>query len=243
MPPDGAPAPTIVARGLTRRYGPRRALDGVDLRVEEGDFITLFGPNGAGKTTLLKTLATLIRPGAGSLSIFGIDPRRDPDAVKRRLGLIGHSGFVYDGLTGRDNLIFFARLYDVADPERCADDLLDRVGLTARADDPVRAYSRGMRQRLSIARALVNAPDLVLLDEPYTGLDPHASRMLRDLLEQIRGSRRTVVMVTHQIEEGLWLSNRIGVMAHGRIVHEQPAAGVSRETMERTYHDLIGGTA
>jgi len=242
---DAAPAEAgacVVARGLTRRYGARRALDEVSLTVAPGDFLTIFGPNGAGKTTLLKTLATIIRPGAGRLTLFGLDPRLEPDACRRRIGMIGHSGFIYDGLTARDNIVFVARLYDVPRPVERAAELLEIVGLADRADDPVRTYSRGMRQRLSIARALVHDPALVLLDEPYTGLDQHATRMLRGILEQVRGRSRTVVMVTHQIEEGLLLSTRIGVMSRGRLVHQQLAEGISRDHMERTYHSVIAET-
>ena len=239
LPHPQAQPPAVVARGLTRRFGPRRALDGVDLDVPAGAFLTLFGPNGAGKTTLVKTLATLTRPSSGSLSIFGADPRHEPDAVRRRIGLVGHAGFLYDGLTGRDNLAFFAGLHDLDDAEAKVEEMLGRVGLSDRADDPVRSYSRGMRQRLSIGRALINDPDLVLLDEPYTGLDQSASRKLRDILSGIRSRGGTVVMVTHHLEEGLWLSTRIGIMAAGRLCHMEEASGLSRDRLESVYRSVV----
>jgi heme exporter protein A len=238
--PGGGPPPVVVAQEITRLYGPRRALAGVDLTIRTGDFLTLFGPNGAGKTTLLKAIAMLIRPTSGTLSLFGLDSGRWTDRVKRRIGLIGHAGFAYDGLTGRDNLKFYGRLYDVDHRVDRADELLRQVGLQDRADDAVRTYSRGMRQRLAIARALIHDPALVLLDEPYTGLDQHASSMLRSLLDQVRGRGRSVVMVTHQLAEGLRLSNRIAIMARGRIVLERPTDGLSREELERIYHDAVG---
>ena len=234
-----SPGPAVVARGLARHYGPRYALDGVDLDVPRGAFFTLFGPNGAGKTTLVKTLATLIRPTRGTLSILGADPRRDPDAIRGRIGLVGHTGFLYDGLSGRDNLAFFAGLHGLDDIRLRVEEMLSRVGLSDRADDPVRSYSRGMRQRLSIGRALLNDPDLVLLDEPYTGLDQSAARRLRDILSNIRARGGTVVMVTHHLEEGLWLSSRIGIMDRGRLLHQQEAAGLSRDALESLYRSVV----
>jgi len=235
--------PPVHARGLERRYGALRALDHVDLTLARGEFLTIFGPNGAGKTTLLKVLASLVRPSAGVLSVFGLDPHAFPDQVKRRIGLIAHSGFLYGGLTARDNLLFFARLYDLPGAAARVEGMLDEVGLSDRADDPVRTFSRGMQQRLCIARALLHDPDLVLLDEPYTGLDQHASRLLRGILEQVRGRGRTVVMVTHHLEEGLGLSSRVAIMTRGRLSWESAAASLTRDALERTYLDVVGGAA
>jgi heme exporter protein A len=151
-PAAAADAPLPVhACGLQRRYGFLRALDDVDLSLARGEFLTIFGPNGAGKTTLLKVLASLVRPTGGALSVFGMDPRVFPDQVKRRLGLIAHNGFLYGGLTARDNLLFYARLYDVPDAAPRAEAMLHEVGLAERADDPVRTFSRGMQQRLRTA--------------------------------------------------------------------------------------------
>ena len=231
----------VAARGLTRHYGPRRALDSVDLDVPQGACFALLGPNGAGKTTLVKTLATLIRPSAGSLRILGADPGVEPDAVRRRIGLVGHSGFLYDGLTGRHNLAFFAGLHALDDGPRRVTEWLARVGLEDRADDPLRSYSRGMRQRLSIARALLNDPDLVMLDEPFTGLDQSAASILRDLLSGIRARGGTVVMVTHQIEEALSLGTHVGIMEGGRMLHRQETSGLTRDALELLYRDVARG--
>jgi len=240
-PPAARTTPLVMAKSLTSRYGPIRAIDGIDLSLDRGDFLTVFGPNGAGKTTLLRTLACLVKPTTGSLALFGFDPRAYPDQVKRRLGLIAHTGLLYGGLSARDNLIFFARLYDLPEPARRADAMLDEVGLSDRADDMVRTFSRGMQQRLSIARALIHDPELVLLDEPYTGLDQHASRMLRAILEQVRGKGRTVVMVTHHLEEGLEVSTRLAIMTRGRIAWEASAGTLSRGALETLYLDVVGG--
>ena len=230
----------VRAAGLRRRYGPIEALDGVDLTLRRGEFLTLLGPNGAGKTTLLKALASLLRLSSGTLRLFGLDPRIDPEAVRSRTGFIGHTGLVYPGLSATENLKFYARLYDVAQPADRVRSLLAEVGLSPRADDPVRTFSRGMVQRLAIARALVNDPDLVLLDEPYTGLDQHAARMLRRQLDIVHGSGRTVLMVTHNLREGLELGTRVAIMDRGRFLFDEPAAGLTCDALERTYHDVVG---
>ncbi len=237
------PDTVAAARSLTRRFGHHVALDAVDLDVRAGEFLTIFGPNGAGKTTLLRTLATLLRPTSGSISLFGIDPRREPEWIRSRLGLIAHSGLLYGGMSARDNLIFYGRMYSVPDPAGRAARLLTAVGLQDRTADLVRTYSRGMLQRLGIARALMHEPELVLLDEPYTGLDQHAARMLRGLLGTLSGEGRTVIMVTHQLEEGLEISSRLMIMARGRIEHDAPAAGMTRASLERLYHDVVDGAA
>jgi len=242
-PPEADSPPPVAARGLQRRYGAVSALRGVDLTLLPGECLTIFGPNGAGKSTLLRILASLVRPTAGSVSIFGFDPRRQPDQARRRLGFIAHSSFLYGGLTARDNLSFHARLFDLDDAAARVAQSLDDVGLADRADDPVRGFSRGMQQRLCIARALLHEPELVLLDEPYTGLDQHASRMLRGILEQVRGRGRSVVMVTHHLEEGLGVSSRLAIMTRGRVAWESPAARLTREALEKTYLDVVEAAA
>lgn len=227
--------------GLTRNYGPLRALDAVDLTLRKGEFLTIFGPNGAGKTTLLKILATIMRPSSGTLSLFGLDPAREPEAVKRRIGMIGHAGYLYGGLGARDNLIFFARLQDLPDAALRADAALERAGLADRAGDAVRTYSRGMQQRLAIARALIHDPALLLLDEPFTGLDQQASVSLRKMLHELHRAGRTLVMVTHHLDEGLDVSTRVAIMSWGRIAHEEAAAGLTRESLERLYLGVAAG--
>ena len=194
-------APAISARGLTKRFGERRALDGVDLDVPAGAFVSIFGPNGAGKTTLLRQLALLARPSSGTLNILGIDALEEPNALRPRLGLISHRSMLYGDLSADENLAFYSSLY-TGEPDRARiDELLRLVELDHRRNDPVRTYSRGMQQRLSIARALVNDPDLVLLDEPYSGLDPHAAELFDELIGRARAERasRTFIMVSHDL--------------------------------------------
>ena len=160
---------------LTKSFGPRHALAGVDLHVAPGECVVLCGPNGAGKTTLLRILATLARPTSGDVRIAGLDPAKAGADVRRQIGFLSHRTLLYDDLTAEQNLAFYARMYAIPDAQARIDDLLERVGLTARRHDLVRTYSRGMQQRLAVARAVLHRPALVLLDEPYTGLDPLAA--------------------------------------------------------------------
>ena len=172
----------IQVRGLVKSFGSKVALDGVDLDVAEGEFLTLVGPNGAGKTTLLRILATLTRPTEGSVRVAGYDLAREGAEIRRRVGLASHQTLLYDDLSAEENLRFYGRMYDVTDLEERITALLQRVGLEHRRHDPVRTFSRGMQQRLSIARALLHDPAILLLDEPYTGLDQQAMEVLREVL-------------------------------------------------------------
>jgi heme exporter protein A len=237
------PVPIIEARELTRRFGAHTALDAVDLTVREGESVAVFGPNGAGKTTLSRILTTSLKPSSGTLRIAGQDPRDHELETKRILGVISHQTFLYDDLSGLENLIFFAGLYGVERPEERAEALLASVGLEDRAGDAVRTYSRGMQQRLSLARSLIHNPHLVFLDEPFTGLDPQAATMLRETLERLRREGRTIFMVTHNLSRGLELSHRWIVLRRGRIVGEGTSAGTNPAAFERTYVALVAGGA
>lgn len=214
MPP--ADAPLVEARGLARRYGPVHALRGVDLDLHPGDVLLLLGPNGAGKSTLLRSLAGLLRPQAGSVVVVG---RRlsgdDPDA-RRPIGLLSHQSLLYDELTLLENLVLAGRLYDLPDPRARAETVLARQALLERKDDRPRQLSRGMQQRAAIARALMHDPTLLLLDEPFTGLDAVAGDRLRALLGELRTAERAMVIVTHHASEAWDLATRVGVLVGGR---------------------------
>jgi heme exporter protein A len=193
-----ATAPVVDVEGLVRRYGERPALDRVSFSLDAGRTLGLFGSNGAGKTTLLRVLATLLRPHGGSVTVLGASLPGEAWRVRGRVGYMGHEPLLYRELTGRENLVFHARLHRV--PETRVDELIAAVGMERRAGDPVRELSHGMVQRLAAARALLHDPALLLLDEPYAGIDPGA----RDLLEPLigRASGRTRVLVTHDLAVG-----------------------------------------
>lgn len=235
--PAGAPA--VVAKRLSKVFGERKALDGVSLSLDAGSFLSIFGPNGAGKTTLLRILAGLDRPTSGSLTELGVDVLDEPDKLRARIGLISHRPMVYGDLSAAENLAFFARLYGVRDPDERIRELLRLVELDHRRNDPARTYSRGMMQRLSIARALVNDPALVLLDEPYSGLDPHAMRLFDELIERVRPGR-TFVMVSHDLDKGLALCTHALVLARGRVVTFADRAALDEGEFRRLYFSTVG---
>jgi len=211
----------IRVRGLEKTFGNTVALCGVDLDVAGGEFLIVVGPNGAGKTTLIRVLATLSRPTAGEVRIGGLDTVHDAVAIRRRLGMVSHQPLLYEDLTAAENLAFYGRMYDVPNLPRRIKELLDQVGLIARGDDAVRTFSRGMQQRLAIARALLHDPPLLLMDEPFTGLDQQAAAMLSRVLESVGTSgARTVVMTTHDLERGLAMGDRLVILARGQIVYQ-----------------------
>ena len=200
---------------LERRYGERAALSDVSFSVEEGQTLGLFGPNGAGKTTLLRVLATLLRPHGGEVRVLGADLPGEAWRVRGRVGYVGHDPLLYRELSGRENLLFHARLHNV--DEARVPELIAAVGMQRRADDPVRELSRGMVQRLSAARALLHDPPLLLLDEPYSGLDPSARELLEPLIG--RASGRTRVVVSHDVAGGAAESDVALGLRAGRQVH------------------------
>ncbi|WP_165044731.1 ABC transporter ATP-binding protein [Adlercreutzia sp. ZJ138] len=207
----------IRAQKLTKAFGTRKAVDRVTFEVPCGAFLSIFGPNGAGKTTLLRMLSTLVRPTKGEAWLMGIDMREEPDCAREHIGLISHNSMLYPDLTAEENLMVYARLYGVHNPEQRVLDMLEAVELKHRRHDVVRTFSRGMTQRLSIARALIHNPDVVFLDEPYSGLDPHAVEIFDELIDAQRAGR-TFVMVSHDLRKGFDMCTHALVMAKGHIV-------------------------
>jgi len=208
-----------------------RAVDGIDLVVEPGEIFGLLGPNGAGKTTTMKMLATLLIPTSGTIRVLGIDPLERPREVRARLGaMLSGERSLYWKLTGRENLEYFAALYHVPPSETKARiaNVLSEVKLADRADDYVERYSTGMRQRRALARALLPNPPLVVLDEPTVGLDPQASRDLRDRVRELKAQGRTVLLTTHYMEEADQLCDRVAIIDHGRIVALDTPAALKR---------------
>jgi heme exporter protein A len=225
----------IHINGLVKRYGLNTALRGVDLHVREGEFVTLVGPNGAGKSTLMRIVATLLTPTEGEVSVGGWDFPKHADKVRRHIGLVSHQSLLYQDLSAAENLTFFARLYHLDNIPDRVDSALKKVGLFARQRDPVGSFSRGMVQRLTIARATLHEPDVLLLDEPYTGLDQDASILLDNLLEQEAQKGRTIMMITHDLIHGLEHSQRVAILNNGRITYEMETASIDQSTFVDLY--------
>ncbi len=236
-------APTVAAavlvRNLRKDYGHHEALRGVDLRLDPGTFLTIFGPNGAGKTTFMKVLSTLTRPTEGIVHVGGKDVVKDAPEVRKRVGVISHNTYLYAQLTGLENLEFYAGMYRVPNGRQRALSLLKRMDLFTRMDDRVGGYSRGMQQRLSVARALLHDPELLLLDEPYTGLDQHASRVLAEVLQGLRDGTRTVIMTTHNIQEGLSGCDRVAILVEGQFVYDRRVADIDTSSFQHTYFTCV----
>jgi heme exporter protein A len=228
----------IEARQLSKSFGPRTALTGVDLSIGGGEFVTLVGPNGAGKTTLLRILATLSRPSSGTLCIAGLDPSRHGEQVRRRIGFLSHRTLLYHDLTAEQNLRFYARMYDLPRDSRRVEDLLEQVGLGVRSHDLVHTFSRGMRQRLAVARSVLHRPQVLLLDEPYSGLDPQAVDVLTALLTELAGEGCAVLLTTHRLGRGLTAGQRVLILHHGQVVYDRPRAEIPLETFSDTYRAI-----
>jgi heme exporter protein A len=233
----GAAPLEIEVDGLRKTFGRREVLRGLSFSLERGGFLTMFGPNGAGKTTTLRVLATLLTASRGSVRVAGHDVREDPMPVRQAVGLISHAPMLYLDLTAQENLRFYADMYGLADREERITELLERLELSHRRYDVVRTFSKGMRQRLAIARAILHRPRVLLLDEPHSGLDPRAVDILDGLLAEIR-EEHTFVMVTHHIEKGLELATRLMIVDGGKIVWEH-GAGVGRDTFNAVYREHV----
>jgi heme exporter protein A len=217
----------IVVKKLVKRFGLKTVLRGLDFQVEAGEFVALLGPNGAGKTTFLRILASLSRPAMGEVRIAGYQLPVQASAVRSRLGVVSHLPLLYGDLTAEENLHFYGLMYAVPELERRIDEVLEMVGLAPRRRDLVRTFSRGMQQRLAIGRAVLHDPEVMLFDEPHTGLDQEASAMLDGVLREVAARGRTVVMTSHDLARAADLASRFDVLSHGRIT-----ASVQRTDMD-----------
>lgn len=225
----------IKASGLTKRYGEVLAVDHISFEVKEGEFFGLLGPNGAGKTTTVRMLNGIVEPDAGSVSIMGVDMAKRPLEAKSRIGCIPETGNVYQDLSARENLDLVGRFHGLSKGEResRSGDLLNSLGLTNRGDDYVRTYSKGMRQRVSVACAMIHRPSVLLLDEPTEGLDVHSRRVITDLVKKTNAEGSTVVLTTHNIEEANKLCQRVCIVNKGRI-----AAVEAPEKLRRAFESI-----
>jgi len=231
----------IRLNGVVKQYGLNPVLRGVDLNVEQGEFVTLVGPNGAGKSTLMGIVATLLQPTSGEVFVGGWRLPEQADRVRRHIGLVSHHSLLYRDLTAAENLSFFARLYRMEDADAHIADALHRVGLYARQRDPVGTFSRGMVQRLTIARATLHEPDVLLLDEPYTGLDQEASYLLDELLRGETARGRTILMITHDLGHGLGLADRLAILYGGTIAREVARVEISPAAVYDLYAEVTMG--
>lgn len=229
----------IKTEKLRRSFGHLVALKEINLKVPYGDFITIFGPNGAGKTTLIKILSTLIKPSSGKVFICGVDVSNGGSDIRSKIGLISHNTFSYNNLTPYENLLFYGKLHGISNPKIRIEELLDEVGLSSRIHDPVRTFSRGMQQRLSIARAMINSPSIVFLDEPYTGLDQHASMILTGILKKLHKAQNTIIMITHNLKQGLQLCDHVNILVSGKVVFDKPESEINPEEFEQIYFDCV----
>ncbi len=230
----------VEAAALRRDFGRRRAVDGVDLALGAGECMALFGPNGAGKTTLLKLVAGLLAPTSGTVRVMGRALRSD-SASRASIGLISHQSMLYRALTSLENVEFAARLYGLSAPRAAAMAALEQMRVADRARTPVRMLSRGLQQRVAIARSIVHRPDLLLLDEPYTGLDAAGAAALTEMLRDLRSAKATLVLVTHNVDEGLAVATRAAIMLDGRFVRTDDCATLDADAYRAAYRSMVVG--
>jgi heme exporter protein A len=231
----------IEARGLRKSFGLRPVLRGVDLDIAPGECVALLGPNGAGKTTLMRILATLSKPSAGTVRVAGLPLPDCAAEVRQHLGVVSHHTLLYSDLTAEENLSFYARLYGLPQPAARIGAVLEQVGLARRRRDLVRTFSRGMQQRLAIARALLPDPAVMLFDEPYTGLDPEAAQMLDTVLRTVAQAGRTVLLSTHDLPRSLALADRVVILVRGVLAHAAATAGLAAAEFADTYAAVTQG--
>ncbi len=229
--------PFLLIKGITKEYSYVPALKDVSMNIDKGSFTALLGPNGAGKTTLMKIICGLVSPGKGTVNISGRNITST--GCSSGIGLLSHESLLYGNLSAIQNLKFYLSLYGKDNPDSRALELLERVGLTRRADDAVRGFSRGMKQRLSIARALVNDPELLLLDEPYTGLDQDGKLVLRETLRDLCAEGKTIIMTTHDFIEVMELASHIAVLKKGSLKLFRECGEKSLKELETSYREAV----
>jgi len=226
----------IQTKNITKVLGEKMILRGVNLTIEQGESVALLGANGAGKSTWLKIIAGLLKPTTGEVWINGQSRKKDNDAYQQQIGFLSHKSLLYDAFSPIENLSFFAKLYHMKSPEERINQLIDRVGLSFFKHDPVRTFSRGMTQRLAIARALLHEPNILLLDEPYTGLDQQAMKQLNQILLELKEEHVTTVIVTHDFEYLKKVCDRIVVLRKGKIAENEIIHGQSMEWIYSLYN-------
>ena len=226
-------------KGLKKSYTLKPILRGVDLDMYRGERMALLGANGAGKTTLLRVLAGLTKPGTGTICLNGLDIVRDAQQARHLVGFVAHQPYLYDELTAIENLLFFGRMYAVKQVHERAAELLNKVGLARRAHERVSTLSRGQVQRLSLARALLHSPQLLLLDEPDTGLDEEGNELLANILSEHSQQGGTTLFTTHNLEHALNWSNHIAILNAGRVIYTRETEELELDTLQEVYHEVL----
>jgi heme exporter protein A len=233
----------IEVHRLIKRFGPKVVLRGLEFHVQAGEFVALLGPNGAGKTTFLRILSSLSRQTLGQVQIAGFSLPNQAAAVRQRLGVVSHLPLLYGDLTAEENLAFYGRMYGIENASARITAVLEMVGLTARRRDMVRTFSRGMQQRLAIGRAVLHDPEVLLLDEPHTGLDQDACAMLDEVLRQVAARGRTVVMTSHDLARAADLAGRFDVLSRGVIQASVSAADLPQDGLLAFYRQTLENAA
>ncbi|GAX91378.1 heme ABC exporter ATP-binding protein CcmA [Effusibacillus lacus] len=233
--------PIISARQLCKSAGEKMILRGIDINIRAGESVAVLGPNGAGKSTLLKILSTLVKPTEGELLIQGKRVADDGAAIKRMIGYLPHNSLLYDHLTAAQNLAFYGKMYRVPQLRERIEELLRKVGLYHFRDEPVRLFSRGMIQRLSIARAILHRPQILLLDEPHTGLDREACDLLNRLIDSLKAENGTIIMVTHDFEHALEVCERILIVRNGKLADDLSTGQLEQEELFTLYRKQVAG--
>jgi heme exporter protein A len=231
--------PYLQIQGLKKSYNLKPVLRGINLDICRGERMALLGANGAGKTTLLRILAGLTRPDAGTIHVNGLDIVRDAQQARHLAGFVAHQPYLYDELTALENLLFFGRMYTVKQVHERAAELLNRVGLARRVHERVSTLSRGQVQRLSLARALLHSPQLLLLDEPDTGLDEEGNELLANILYEHTENGGTTLFTTHNLEHALNWSNRVAMLNAGRVVYTRETEGLELDTLQEVYREVL----
>jgi heme exporter protein A len=231
----------ITVKKLVKRFGMKTVLRGLDFDAQPGEFVALLGPNGAGKTTFLRILASLSRPSLGDVRVSGYQLPKEAAQVRARLGVVSHLPLLYGDLTAEENLRFYARMYNISNYELRIIEVLEMVGLENRRKDLVRTFSRGMQQRLAIGRAVLHDPDVILFDEPYTGLDQDASSMLDGVLKTVAAQGRTVVMTSHDLARAEELATRFDVLSRGVIAASTDSQQLIQSNLLTFYKQALAG--
>jgi heme exporter protein A len=229
----------IQTKGLIKTIGDKMILRGINLSIKKGESVAILGPNGAGKSTILKIIAGLIKATDGEIKIDGMDFKKDSYEMKQKIGFLAHNSFLYDHLTPLENLKFFGKLYGVKDVETKAKQLVDEVGLGFFIHDPIRSFSRGMLQRIAIARAIIHDPEILLFDEPHTGLDQQAIKILNQVILKMKANGSTVIMVTHDFQQAVETCDRVLIFRNGKLVEDISNVAKDLEFVNERYAEQV----